>query len=308
MVTALTPKVVRGAAAFIGETARELLAAVPIPGRADLVPAFTVPLPNRVTVHLLGFPASDAGRIAGWATELMESEFPATNRTPRGEGFAAAFPEFAGYIDEQIARRAGRRRGGEPPDDVLGRLLELEVEGVRLDPVQVRALVRNLITGGLTTTSQLLGNLVLQLLTVADLERALRANESMVARAVDESLRVTPPVLFVPRGCRQDLDVAGTPVHAGDRVVVGTASVVWIAATRTSTSPSGTGRTSVPAPPWPGRSPGSGPGRSCTGSRPGRCDSRRGTSRRTSPPSSSAARADSRSRPPSPEAGRRVAP
>jgi cytochrome P450 len=85
-------------------------------------------------------------------------------------------------------------------------------------------LVRNLITGGLTTTSQLLGNLVLQLLTVPNLETSLRADDSMVARAIDESLRVTPPVLFVPRGCRQDLDVAGTPVHAGDRVVVGTAS------------------------------------------------------------------------------------
>ncbi len=224
MITALTPKVVRGAEAFIGDTARELLAAVPMPGGADLVPAFTVPLPNRVTVHLLGFAAEDAERIAGWAKELMESEFPATNRTARGEGFAAAFPEFAGYIDEQIARRAERLGGPEPPSDVLGRLLELEVDGVRLDPIQVRALVRNLITGGLTTTSQLLGNLLLQLLTVPGLEAAIRDDDANLTRAVDESLRVAPPVLFVPRGCRRDLEVAGTPVQAGERVVVGTAS------------------------------------------------------------------------------------
>ncbi len=31
-------------------------------------------------------------------------------------------------------------------------------------------------------------------------------------------------MLFVPRGCRQDFEVAGTSLHVGDRVVVGTAS------------------------------------------------------------------------------------
>src|SRR5437764_14412451 len=63
MVTALTPKVVRSAEPFIRRTAADLLAALPVPGRADLVPAYTVPLPNRVTVHLLGLPAEDADTI-----------------------------------------------------------------------------------------------------------------------------------------------------------------------------------------------------------------------------------------------------
>ena len=36
---------------------------------------------------------------ASAALGLMESTFPATNRTDRGEGFAGAFPEFAAYID-----------------------------------------------------------------------------------------------------------------------------------------------------------------------------------------------------------------
>ncbi|HSO96743.1 MAG TPA: cytochrome P450 [Acidimicrobiia bacterium] len=223
MVTALTPKVVHGAAAFIRETADALLATVPVPGEADLVARFTVPLPNRVTVHLLGLPAEDADQIAAWATELMESGFPATNRTDRGEGFAGAFPAFAGYIDEQIRRRADQRGDG-PPRDVLGRLLHLEIDGVRLDATQVRALVRNLITGGLTTTSQLLGNLLYQLLTVAGLDAAVRADDGHLAPAIEESLRVTPPVLFVPRGCQRDTTVGDTAVHRGERVIVGTAS------------------------------------------------------------------------------------
>ena len=128
VVTALTPRVVHEAEPFMAETARRLLDAIPVPGTGDLVPAFTVSLPNRVTVHLLGLPADDADQLAAWAKELMESGFPATNRSERGEGFAAAFPDFAGYIDDQIARIETHPEA----DDVLARLVFLESDGERL--------------------------------------------------------------------------------------------------------------------------------------------------------------------------------
>src|SRR5438874_10826449 len=226
MVTALTPKVVHAAEDFIEVTAQQLLASVPDRARADLVPALTVPLPNRVPVHLLGFPAADADTIAVWAKELMESGFPATNRSHRGEGFANAFPDFAGYIDDKIAERAAELRAGRDahPEQVLTRLIQLEVDGVRLTPRQLRALVRNLITGGLTTTSQLLGNVIHDTLTIPALESAARESAATLATVIEESLRLRPPVMFIVRGCVADTAVAGCPVRDGERVIVGTAS------------------------------------------------------------------------------------
>ena len=199
IVTAMTPKVVHAAEAFMTRTARELLDALPRDD-FDLVRDYTAILPNRVTMYLLGFDPADADQLARWAKELMESTFPALNRTERGVGFAAAFPEFAGYIDARIAERAaelarrwrGRRRA-RPAADARRRR--------RAAPAaQLRALVRNLITGGLTTTSQLLGNLLFQLLADPELERALRADETLVTNAIEESLRLTPPLLFLARG------------------------------------------------------------------------------------------------------------
>lgn len=222
MVTALTPRVVHDAEPFMHETARSLLDRLPAAGTADLVGAFSVPLPNRVTVHLLGFPPADADRVARLAKELMESEFPLRNRTERGEGFVNAFPEFAGYIDEQIDERESRLRGGAAADDVVSRLLELEIDGARLTRTQVRALTRNLITGGLTTTSQLLGNLLHALLTVDGLDAAARADDAVLRNAIEESLRTSPPLLFVARGCVRDEAIAGEPVATGERVVIGT--------------------------------------------------------------------------------------
>ena len=69
--------------------------------------------------------------------------------------------------------------------DVVSRLVELEIDGVRLSRTQARALTRNLITGGLTTTSQLLGNLLHQILTVPGLDarRACRRRGARTGRS-----------------------------------------------------------------------------------------------------------------------------
>ena len=115
-------------------------------------------------------------------------------------------------------------RDGHSPADVLTRLVELDVDGVPLPPEQLRALVRNLITGGLTTTSQLLGNLLYELLMRPELDAALRADRSLCTTAIEESLRIAPPVLFLARGCTQETSVAGCPVHEGERVIIGAAS------------------------------------------------------------------------------------
>jgi len=223
MVTALTPAAVRGAETFMRSEAEGLLEA--LVGPADLVADFSVPLPNRVTVHMLGLPAQDAGTVARWAKELMESDFPRTNRTERGTGFAEAFPEFAGYIDACISgRRDDIEAGRDVPDDVLSRLIRLEVDGVRLVPTQLRALVRNLITGGLTTTSQLLGNLLHAVLTDPGLEATLRRDRTALSGAIEESLRLSPPVLFVARGCPRGAEIGDIVIEPGERVIVGSAS------------------------------------------------------------------------------------
>jgi hypothetical protein len=81
-----------------------------------------------------------------------------------------------------------------------------------------------LITGGLTTTSQLLGNLLYELLANPEVDGAVRADGDALRVAVEESLRLSPPVLFMARGCVQDVDVGDCPVNAGTRVITGFAS------------------------------------------------------------------------------------
>lgn len=186
----------------------------------ELVEAFTDRVANLVNFHLMGFPVEDTPRIVDWAREILHGDWPALNRTDRGEGIAGAFPEFARYVDALV----DSRRGADAPEDLIARLVRSEVLGRPLSKTLLRTLVSQIILGGISTSTNLLGSMLHRLLTTPALHARLRAEPALVPAAVEESLRLDPPVLFVRRVCRRDAELAGTKLAKGEKVVVGIAS------------------------------------------------------------------------------------
>jgi cytochrome P450 len=225
VIAAFNPAAIKREAGFVRERAHELLRRLPTDGTVDIVPAFTTPLPNDATVHLLGFPMEDSPQIAAWSKEVMESEWPAMNRTGRGEGMVGAFPEYTEYVDSHIARAREQVAAGSDSETFTTRLISTEVDGQYLSDRQVRALVFNALLGGLTTTAQLLGTMIYEVLRTDTVAELLGADEDRRSRFIEECLRMYPPVMIIPRGCVADTEVGGTSVRAGERVIVGTACV-----------------------------------------------------------------------------------
>jgi cytochrome P450 len=225
VMSAFNPAAIRLEEDFVRDRARQLLELLDTPGTVDMVPAFTTPLPNDATVHLLGFPMQDATQIATWSKEVMESEWPAMNRTERGEGMEGAFPEYTAYVDEFVRALRADVAAGNVADGLLTRLITADVEGEQLSTRQMRALVFNLLLGGLTTTAQLLGNVIYQLLISDSVTELWEADAEGRAAFIEECLRVYPPVMLIPRGCVQETTVAGTTIKPGERVIVGSACV-----------------------------------------------------------------------------------
>ena len=224
VMSAFSPAAFRREEDFVRGRATQLLERLQVPGVHDLVPAFTNPLPNDATVHLLGFPMDDSRQIAAWSKEVMESEWPAMNRTERGEGMAGAFPEYTEYVDAFIRQLREELSSGRARESLIGRLMSEDIGGEQLSARQLRALVFNLLLGGLTTTAQLLGNLIYELLTTGELSRLEKAEAIERSAFVEECLRVYPPVMLIPRGCVAETTVGGTTIKPGERVIVGTAS------------------------------------------------------------------------------------
>jgi cytochrome P450 len=220
MRQAFRPGLERTAEPFARRYARAKLEALEAAGGGDLVATLGIHLPPAVTAHMLGIPTGEIERVGRWGFELLHSSWPATNRTERGEGLAGAFPEFAAFLDEQIA---WRRRHPDPPDDLITRMTRASALGKALSDVQIRTLAANCLLAS-QSTANLIGNLLLRLLSDPAFERRLRAEPALIPAAIEESLRFEPPVLFLFRTAVRDTVLSGEKIHAGERLVLGIAS------------------------------------------------------------------------------------
>ena len=191
-------------------------------GRAepvDLVAEYVMPVPNNVIAHLLGAPPEDFRRWAQWSDDVVQGTYPTKNRNERGEGLAGAHPEFVAYVDGLIAERRVR-----PTDDFITRLVSTEVDGRRLTDVEARSQLVFLFISGNETTRHLIGNLLWRVTSDPELFEALQNDPTLIPVAVEECLRLDPPVKFLMRNCMIDGKVAGTEISAGEKVAFGLGS------------------------------------------------------------------------------------
>ncbi len=188
-------------------------------GPVDLVADYVMPVPNNVIAHLLGAPPEDFRRWAQWSDEVVQGTYPTKNRNERGEGLAGAHPEFVAYVDALIIDRRAN-----PTDDFITRLVHTEVDGRRLTDVEARSQLVFLFISGNETTRHLIGNLLWRVLGDSALFATLQQDRALIPAAVEECLRLDPPVKFLMRNCMISGEVAGTEIAAGDKVAFGLGS------------------------------------------------------------------------------------
>jgi len=199
-----------------------LLARLLAKGGGDLIAEFSVPLTNRVIAKTMGVPQERSDWMAQQAEDILTSDLPVTNRTPRGFGYAAAFPEFTRFLDELIQ---ARKESGWQGADAITRIIETAggAAGAPPDTI-IRMVLGQLLLGGSATTRDFLGSLFLALIERPDLHRTIAADPALVPVAVEEGLRLAPPVLFVIRTCRQATEIGGVEIREGERVVAATSA------------------------------------------------------------------------------------
>lgn len=177
-------------------------------GRADLLPELTFPFPVAVIARLLGLPRADLPQFHRWAVELISVGFD----WERGLNASRSLGEYLGSILEQ--RRAA------PDDDLMSRLAVAELDGHRLTDDEIFAFLRLLLPAGAETTYRSSSNLLYGLLTHPAQLDALRADRSLMPRAIEEGLRWEPPLLTILRTATRDTEVDGVPVPVGSMLIV----------------------------------------------------------------------------------------
>ena len=207
---------------FTRETCHALFDVILERGRGDLIHNFSALLTNRVIAKTMGVPLDKSDWLAEQAEAILSSSLPVTNRTERGFGYKAAFPEFTGFIDDLIQRRLS---SAEPASDAISRIVEAAGGSSAAPPETImRMLLIQLLLGGGATTRDFLGHIFYQLILRPDLHAAIRGDRSLVPVAVEEGLRLAPPVLMVFRTCSRDVELGGVALTTGERVIAALAA------------------------------------------------------------------------------------
>ncbi len=195
----------------LGDLARQIANAVIEKGECDFVAEVAGEMPSYVIAELMGMPLDD-GRELYKLTEIIHS---APETLPPGAGHAAVMKMFE-YASGLIAEKRAR-----PADDLATRLLQAEVEGRRLTDPEFLLFFLLLIDAGGDTTRNLLSSGLLALQQNPDQKAWLLADlEARLPAAREELLRFTSPVIYMRRTATRDVEVAGTAIAAGDKVVM----------------------------------------------------------------------------------------
>lgn len=206
---------------FVRDLCNEYLDPILARGHGELIGEFIAPVPINVIAYLIGVPREDWLQFRVWSDEVVEGTYPTKYRNDRGEGLHGAHPEFTSYVDSLIAERRAR---ADRPDDLVTRLLYTEVDGKCLNDIEVRSQLVFLIISGNETTRHLIANLIHRTIAEPGLFDRLKADRSLVERAVEESLRIDPPVHVLLRNCRQETTMFGPEMQPGEKIAFGVAS------------------------------------------------------------------------------------
>ena len=208
---AFSPKAVAGYTGRIERTAADLLDAASVAGRFDLVSGFAAPLPIAVITDLLGIPDSRSADFARYGM-LIGSALGGITSLRHARQLLAARGEM-----RLLFRHLFELRRREPRDDIVSRLVA--AEGDQIKPDEMLPMCNLLLVAGFETTVNLISNAVLALLAHPAQWQALCADpDGLAPQAVEEVLRWDPPVQRTGRFALESLELAGQPVHKGQRV------------------------------------------------------------------------------------------
>jgi cytochrome P450 len=208
---AFAPRMVEALRPRIQAISNGLLDAVEPAGRMEVMRDFALPLPVTIIAELLGLPLEDVPRLRAWAADVALF-FGAMRGIKRA---VASEAELRAYLADTLARRRAR-----PGSDLLTALLEAEEDGQRLTEADILATCIMLFIAGHETTTHLIGNGLLALLTHPDQLALVRSDPSRTPSAVEELLRYGGVVPFIARIAREDLEIGGQRIERGQYVIL----------------------------------------------------------------------------------------
>ena len=204
-------------AAFVTAQADRLVEAMRPAGAADARRSLAGPLAVAVVAEALGLGDTDPATVLDWYAAIVGS-VSALAGNPGEEVDAAGAAAF-GMLSDRLSAVIGAVDG--PPSllaDAAGSRAGTGDTGLSAREAISNAAV--IMFGGIETTEGMIGNAILHLLGNPGQLALVRADESLVPNAVEESVRLEPAAAVVDRYATRDVRLGGAAIRRGDLVTV----------------------------------------------------------------------------------------
>ncbi|MDX2166656.1 MAG: cytochrome P450 [Deltaproteobacteria bacterium] len=175
----------------------------------DGVVDFAQYLPLSVVARLVGLPDAGRQRMLDWAAAMFDVLGVMNDRGQRALPLVFQLAEYIGAL----------QRGDLRPDGWAARLYAAADEG-RIEPGDIAGMLIDYVAPSLDTTILATARLLHELGRCPDQWQLLRAEPTLVPRAIHEAIRLASPVRAFSRLAADDYVVEGTGIPAGDRVLV----------------------------------------------------------------------------------------
>lgn len=193
-------------------------------GKADLVREFALPFPIRAIYAYFGFPHDEdlLSNLASWAIKVVA----APQADPELAAITVPQSMAAGQsmYDTVLPIVQAYRARGEMRTDILGHMMQVEYEGRHFTDDEITLFIRMLLLAAGETTTRSFANMMVQLLENPDVLKEVRADRTLIPKAITETMRRDPTAGAVARVAARDMEIGGVAIAKGTAVLLSIAS------------------------------------------------------------------------------------
>jgi cytochrome P450 len=215
--SAFTPRQVARIEEGIRANARRIVEEAAPTGGGDFVELIAKRLPLVTISDMIGVPQADRERVVAAADLLVTASDP--------EAFGERAPiEVLGealWTLTAFAKELAAHREREPGEDLMSGLVQAEIDGERLTHDEIAAFFVLLSVAGNDTTRHSTSHAMRALTVNPDQRAALLADlDGRLPAAVEEFVRWASPVLTFRRTTTRPVELHGTELPAGEKIVL----------------------------------------------------------------------------------------
>ena len=195
-------------------------------GDFDFVTEVSRELPVRLLCRLLGVPEEDADQLVSWGDQMISNADPeytpvVIDKVDTEEYRLLPFRSPAALEIFRYAEEIALERRAKPADDIITVLLTAEPDGEPLTDLEFKNFFALMMVAGNETTRHTISHGLTYMNSHPEQFAEWKSDpESMSPTATEEILRASSVTMHFRRTAVDDTEIRGTPIRAGDKVVI----------------------------------------------------------------------------------------